>query len=108
MIFTVNTLDDTSDADLNNGTPSDANGNVSLRAAVEQSNFRGKGDVWIEFDIGLADQFGKISLELTDTVNITVPVDINGDFGGSGFVRITGDDVFVLFHHQAAGGAFNN
>ena len=37
--FTVNTTNDTSDADVGDGICSDINGNCSVRAAIMQANF---------------------------------------------------------------------
>ncbi len=42
--FTVNTTDDTPDADLSDGVALDANGHVSLRAAIQQANALTGGD----------------------------------------------------------------
>ena len=52
-VFIVNTTDDTNDANLSDGIAMDANGNVSLRAAIEQANFSpsANGIDLIRFDI---------------------------------------------------------
>ncbi len=96
------------DANPGNGIAADANGKTSLRAAVEESNARGKGDVDIFFDSELADENGKITLELTQTVTITEGVAIHGDFGSSHLVRITSNGVFGQFLNWADGVSFNN
>lgn len=90
----VDTLADTADANPGNGIAADANGKTSLRAAIEESNARGKGDVNITFDPAIADKDGKITIHLGKTLSILDQVTINGDIGTSHFVKITSDSGF--------------
>jgi CSLREA domain-containing protein len=76
--FTVNNDGDTKDAAPGNGTCADANGDCTLRAAIEEANAKSGADT-IVFDltypatIQLDSAPTPASLEITETVTITGP-----------------------------------
>ncbi len=106
VTFTVNTLADTIDANAGDGIAADANGKTSLRAAIGESNARGKGDVGIEFDPTIADGNGKIVVNLSKSIESTVAVVVNGDIGTQHFVTVTSGSGYSQFLWSADGGEF--
>lgn len=73
--FTVNSTNDTDDANPGDGVAQDSNGDTTLRAAVEEANALAGADI-IQFDSGLNGQTIYLdmgALTITDTLTITGP-----------------------------------
>ncbi len=104
----VDKLADTADANPGNGIAADANGKTSLRAAIEESNARGKGDVWVDFNPELADGNGKINISLSKSIEVTEAISLNGDFGTQYFVKITSAIGFSQLIWDADGGQISS
>jgi hypothetical protein len=81
--FTVNTLDDTHDANPGSGTAFDANLNISLRSAIEEANALPGADT-INFAVGGGiGLWGPPTIWLTQPITLTITSDIAIDGTGT-------------------------
>ena len=91
VVYPIDSFGDGGDADLTDGIAMDANGNRSLRAAIEQANYTG-GRYSFQFDF---EGPGPHTIPLTSPLPaITTPVVIDGtelaDYDGTPIVQLDG------------------
>lgn len=102
--FTVNTTDDTSDADLGDGIAADLNGKCSLRAAIMQANFTSvigpSNTIIIPAGVYTLTRPGDDDNAVLGDLDITQPMTIQGAGAGltiiDGNGAVTGDRVIQI------------